>query len=87
MQVARILQAYLDGETEEVTARRVAAHLKDCRPCGPEVETYRKIKEALTRRSEPDADSVERLRDFAEGLLPGGDGDEGHAQQGLAPLP
>jgi anti-sigma factor RsiW len=76
MQVARVLQAYLDGETDEVTARRVAAHVEDCRRCGLEVETYRKIKNALTRGTEPDADAVERLRGFGEGLLgPGTDGE------------
>ncbi|MFJ9012553.1 anti-sigma factor family protein [Streptomyces canus] len=68
MQVARVLQTYLDGETDEVTARRVAAHLEDCHRCGLSVETYREIKSALARRSEPDADAVERLRAFAEGM-------------------
>lgn len=85
MQVTRILQAYLDGETDEATARRVAAHLEDCRRCGLEAETYRKIKDMLARRSEPDADRLERLRGFAEGRLRGGgDEDEGRA---LDPLP
>ncbi|WP_107119967.1 anti-sigma factor family protein [Streptomyces regalis] len=88
MQVARVLQAYLDGETDEVTARRVAAHLEDCRRCGLEVETYRKIKDALTRRSEPDAEAVERLRGFAEGLLHSGEnGEEGRTRQGFDPIP
>ncbi|MFE5188526.1 anti-sigma factor family protein [Streptomyces sp. NPDC056628] len=88
MRVARILQAYLDGETGEATARRVTAHLEDCRHCGLEVETYRKIKDALARRSEPDADAVERLRGIAEGLLHGGGNeDEGCVHKGLDPLP
>lgn len=69
MQVARVLQAYLDGETDEITARRVAAHLEDCRRCGLKAEIYREIKSALSRRAEPEADAVERLREFAEGLL------------------
>ncbi|WP_234353225.1 anti-sigma factor family protein [Streptomyces ardesiacus] len=69
MQVARVLQAYLDGEADEVTARRVAAHLEDCRRCGLEAETYQKIKSALSRRAVPEPEAVERLRGFAEGLL------------------
>ncbi|WP_324786964.1 zf-HC2 domain-containing protein [Streptomyces sp. H51] len=68
-QAARALQAYLDGETDEATARRVAAHLEDCHRCGPDAETYRRIKDALARRPEPDLDAVERLRGFAGGLL------------------
>jgi len=72
MQVARVLQAHLDGETDEVTARRVAVHLEDCRRCGLALETYWEIKNALTRRAEPDADVVERLRGFAQGLLHNG---------------
>jgi anti-sigma factor RsiW len=68
-EVARVLQAYLDGETDEVTARRVAAHLEDCRRCGLEIRTYREIKNALARRQKPDA--VARLRGFGESLLHG----------------
>ncbi|MER6632604.1 anti-sigma factor [Streptomyces sp. NPDC000987] len=67
-QAARALQAYLDGETDEATARRVAAHLENCHRCGPDAETYRRIKDALARRPEPDPDAVERLREFAGGL-------------------
>jgi anti-sigma factor RsiW len=69
VKAARVLQAYLDGETDEVTARRMAAHLEDCGRCGPEAETYRRIKGALARRSEPDPDAVKRLRKFAGELL------------------
>jgi anti-sigma factor RsiW len=68
MQVARLLQSYLDGETDEVTARGVEAHLKDCRRCGLEVSVYREIHNALARRTEPDAGAVERLRAFGESL-------------------
>lgn len=71
MQAARVLQAYLDGESDEVTARRVAAHLEDCRRCGLQADTYRKIKEALSRREAPDGDAVDRLRAFGESLMRG----------------
>lgn len=69
VRVARVLQSYLDGETDEVTARRVAAHLEDCRRCGLEATTYRQVKEALARREAPDTEVVARLRDFGESLL------------------
>ncbi|MFP8904975.1 anti-sigma factor family protein [Streptomyces atacamensis] len=69
LQVARVLQAYLDGETDEITARRVAAHLEDCRRCGLEASVYREIKSALARREQPDAGAVGRLRGFGEVLL------------------
>ncbi|MEV0961796.1 MULTISPECIES: anti-sigma factor [unclassified Streptomyces] len=69
LQVARLLQSYLDGETDEVTARRVAAHLEDCRRCGLEASVYEEIRGALSRRGTPDAEAVARLRIFGEALL------------------
>jgi anti-sigma factor RsiW len=72
MQVARILQSYLDGQADEVTARRVAAHLEDCRRCGLEAAVYREIKHSLAGREAPAADAVARLRGFGEALA-GGD--------------
>lgn len=71
VQIGRVLQAYLDGETDEVTARRAAAHLDDCRRCGLEASLYREIHDALARRMEPDAEAVARLRAFGESLLNG----------------
>ena len=69
MQVMRLLQSYLDGQTDEVTARRVANHLDACRRCGLEAATYREIKAALTRAAAaPDPSAVERLRSYAAGL-------------------
>lgn len=46
MQVRRVLQSYLDGEVDELTARRVGRHLEHCRRCGLNAETYEAIKEA-----------------------------------------
>lgn len=69
MQVARVLQSYLDGETDEVTAGRVAAHLEDCRRCGLEASVYQEIHNALARRTEPDSAAVDRLRAFGASLL------------------
>ena len=73
MQVARVLQAYLDGEVDEATARRVAVHLEDCRRCGLEAALYREVKKSLARREMPDAQAVARLRAFGESLLTGAD--------------
>jgi anti-sigma factor RsiW len=71
-QVAKVLQSYLDGETPAPTTRMVAAHLETCRKCGLEANTYLAIKAAIASRapeaSAVDADAVERLRHFADGL-------------------
>ncbi|MER6090346.1 anti-sigma factor family protein [Streptomyces bluensis] len=83
-QAGRVLQAYLDGETDDATARRVAVHLEDCRRCGPEARAYREIKRALVRRTEPDPDAVERLRGFARGLLQHETEGEGEEQTPVA---
>lgn len=68
--VARVLQAYLDGQVDEVTARRVSRHLEICRRCGLEAATYTEIKRALGHRTEPPpAESVNRLQEFASQLI------------------
>ena len=66
MAVARVLQAYLDGEVDEGTARRVSAHLHLCRRCGMKAATYRAIKASLARTG-PAADDLtrRRLEEFA----------------------
>lgn len=68
-EAARLLQAHLDGELDEVAARRVARHLERCARCGLEASTYRAIKDALARRAGdvPD-DALHRLLDFATHL-------------------
>jgi anti-sigma factor RsiW len=69
MQVMRVLQSYLDGQTDQVTARRVATHLEACRRCGLEAATYREIKASLARKSPPlEQAAVERLRAFGADL-------------------
>ena len=70
-QVARVLQAYLNGELDGLDAWRVTAHLEDCRRCGLEVATIREIKRALAGRYEPAPEAVARLRAFCEDLLQG----------------
>jgi anti-sigma factor RsiW len=70
-QVARVLQAYLNGDLDEFDAWRVTAHLEDCRRCGLEAATIREIKRALAGRYEPSPASVARLRAFCVDLLQG----------------
>jgi len=77
-EVAELLQQYLDDESDEVTAGRVAAHLDDCERCGMEADVYREIKAALARRREPLPDvSVRRLRRLGERIAAGGVTDPG----------
>lgn len=68
-EVSRVLQSYLDGQVDELTARRVARHLDACRRCGLEAEVYARIKEAVGRidAAVPSL-PIARLRDFARRL-------------------
>lgn len=70
MQVGRRLQRYLDGDLDDLSARRIMRHLEDCRRCGLEATAYSEIKASLARRSSdvPD-DAVTRLRAFGERLV------------------
>ena len=70
MEVIRKLDAYLDGQIhDELTARRIAAHLDICRRCGLEARTVSDLKASL-RRLAPrvDPSTLDRLRRFARGL-------------------
>ena len=70
-QVARVLQAYLNGDLDGFDAWRVTTHLEDCRRCGLEAATIRQIKRALAGRYQPAPETVARLRAFCENLLQG----------------
>jgi anti-sigma factor RsiW len=71
-QVGKVLQSYLDDELDDDAARKVAAHLEDCRRCGLEVETYEALKASLQRGPAGLADEpVTRLREFGERLARG----------------
>lgn len=72
-EVGLVLQAFLDDETDEVAALRVADHLRDCVRCGMEAATYERIKRSVGRdRPALDPDTVTRLRRFGERLAAGG---------------
>ncbi len=77
LHVTRVLQSYLDGNVDNLTARRVARHLELCRRCGLEAQTYAKIKESLARRGAPEVNpaAVARLRAFGAGLADQGQTD------------
>jgi anti-sigma factor RsiW len=76
-QVAERLQAYLDDEIDDLTARRIAHHLEDCRRCGLELSVYTEIKQSLSSRGAPvDRSAVERLRAFGERLAEEGPAEE-----------
>ena len=68
-EVGKVLQSYLDGELDELLARRVARHLEMCMRCGMRAETYVEIKRALRRSAgSPPQDALDRLRAFGQQL-------------------
>jgi Putative zinc-finger len=70
LQVARMLQRYLDDQLDEGAAAQVADHLDECRRCGLDAESYREVKVALASRSRPSTpEQVERLTSFVAGLI------------------
>ena len=69
-EVGKVLQRYLDGHVDEVTAEKVAEHLEDCRRCGLELTVYSEIKASLARQSpEVPETALVRLRRFGEQLI------------------
>lgn len=69
-QVAKVLQSFLDGEVDQITAERVEMHLEMCRRCGMESDVYREIKSSLARTGEPVPETtLRRLRRFGEQLM------------------
>lgn len=69
LRTSRSLQAYLDGETDERSARRVAHHLEDCRRCGLQASIYQAIKQVLAGGGGTvDELALHRLRAFTRSL-------------------
>ncbi|MGM0385311.1 MAG: zf-HC2 domain-containing protein [Actinomycetota bacterium] len=68
--VARVLQAWLDGEAEASASARVVEHLETCRACGLDAATYLAIRTSLAAggTSPVDGHAVDRLRHFADRL-------------------
>lgn len=78
LEVSKALQAYLDDEIDDLSARRISRHLEICRRCGLDAATYAEIKRAVARRRTVPLKAVERLRKFgervADGEFPAGGG-------------
>lgn len=83
-EVGKLLQRYLDGETDEHTLAKIAEHLEDCHRCGLETRIYREIKASLARQAPRLPDStLQRLRRFGEHLATEGH-DHDHGPDGQA---
>ena len=71
-EVGQWLQHYLDGQLDDRRSQRLSAHLEDCRRCGLEADTYRRIKHSLAdHQTVVSADSLARLREFGERIARG----------------
>lgn len=80
--VGQALQGYLDGEIDDLTARRIARHLEDCRRCGMELEVYAEIKASLHKRGgDVDSDALARLRSFGQGLVSDAEAEPGAEEE------
>ncbi len=75
--VGRVLQSYLDRESDPGLDAELAAHLEACRHCGLDAEVYRRIKARLDQVgvSLLDPDAVARLRSFGASIGSHGPGD------------
>jgi predicted anti-sigma-YlaC factor YlaD len=72
-EVGRLLQRYLDEETDEHATAKVAEHLEDCRRCGLEASIYREIKVSLARQATVlPATTLASLRRFGQQLATAG---------------
>jgi anti-sigma factor (TIGR02949 family) len=75
--VGELLQHYLDGHIDTDRARRIEAHLEECRQCGMEIAMYEQIKAVLaSHRTRMPSESIDRLRDFGVRLANGGEPSE-----------
>lgn len=71
--IARVVEAYLDGECDSETAMKVVAHLEACKPCSDESRALEEIKRSLAtgRCCGTDPDVVASLRAYAKRLSQG----------------
>lgn len=68
-ELGTVLQSYLDDDLEPDFADKIAAHLKDCRKCGLDLDTYKRIKDSLAAKTpEVEPEVVARLRQFGNEL-------------------
>ncbi len=68
-EVARVLQAFLDGELGPDNAEKVAAHLAHCEPCDIESNTVDAVRDAIrAQRPDIDVDELGRLESFVNDI-------------------
>jgi anti-sigma factor (TIGR02949 family) len=66
------VQDVLDSNGDAELLVQWSTHLKDCPPCGAELEMYERITEALRRcQSQAPADVLNRLTEFSHQLCEG----------------
>lgn len=71
-EVLEVLQTYLDGETDEQTARQIVIHLGHCKPCDHESIVYQRIKVSLAGRARTiDPGILEALALYGQQLTDG----------------
>lgn len=71
-QIMEVLQGYLDGQVDENTAKRVAAHLDKCAMCGPEADLFVQIKDRLAISQQPvDPAVLASLRSYGQRVARG----------------
>ncbi len=68
-EVLDALHAYLDAEIDDAGLASIDAHLDACRRCGLEIDTYRRLKDAVRSTGNGlDPTVLTRLRRFAAEL-------------------
>ncbi|MGH2453792.1 MAG: mycothiol system anti-sigma-R factor [bacterium] len=48
--VARLLWQFMDQEVDPATSRRLAAHIRDCRGCGPRAEFEARLRAIIQEK-------------------------------------
>ena len=67
--VARVLQAYLDGELGPDQTDLVLDHLRHCQRCGIDARIYTEVKRSLRALATPASpQAIHRLRTYATDL-------------------
>lgn len=71
-EVLEVLQSYVDGETDDSTARGVLSHLERCQHCDHESIVYSRIKVSLSKnRRDIDPEIRSALCRFGERVARG----------------
>ena len=68
-EVARVLQAFLDGELGPDNSEKVAAHLAHCEYCDIESHTIDAVRDAIrAQRPDIDVDELARMESFVNDI-------------------